>query len=119
MSVFIETFAFKTLDDKIQSRSNDETVWVRLIIPNLCSFPFAGLVSSGQFFEAIQFVIKYPECFGNIILLSLVSLGETLLPFPFDHTFEKSRLLVLGSSSRFVQRVLKTSPFLRTRSFSS
>lgn len=41
--------------------------------------PFAGLISSGQFFEAIAFAMKFPECLVNILVLSVVSVQKTAL----------------------------------------
>jgi hypothetical protein len=78
--------------------------------PNPGSSPFAGLVSSGQFFAAIQFVIKYPECFGNIILLSLVSFGETACPFHSTAT------LRCHASSFWDPQVDSSNVFLKRRS---
>lgn len=46
----------------------------------------------------------HPSLFGEF--------RRDILTFPFDSYIEMSRLFVLGSSSRFVQRVLKTSLLL-------
>eukprot|EP00243_Klebsormidium_subtile_P008708 TRINITY_DN4180_c0_g1_i3.p1 TRINITY_DN4180_c0_g1~~TRINITY_DN4180_c0_g1_i3.p1 ORF type:complete len:363 (-),score=42.68 TRINITY_DN4180_c0_g1_i3:397-1485(-) len=84
-----------TFQDKL-FKGYQMDVWTQVLYTGLCSSLLSslGLISSGQFFEAIQFAIKYPECLGNILVLSLAA---TFSQFLISYTIRTSGALVFAT----------------------